>query len=139
MPISRVPARGADRAAELENGSHEENASGLALRHKPACVCIVPRKARERTTEGRLEVAREETVGRTSFARCAKQVSRVKHLYRRDNVRNRKPRNRIGRSDRAAHRWRMRTHMPKGNWEENAEKNFKSSRKCQILRQILGA
>ena len=32
----------------------------IALRHKPHAVCIVPEKRAERTTEGGLEVAREE-------------------------------------------------------------------------------
>ena len=32
----------------------------IALRHKPPAVCIVPEKREERTTEGGLEVAREE-------------------------------------------------------------------------------
>ena len=32
----------------------------IALRHKPNAVCIVPEKREERTTEGGLEVAREE-------------------------------------------------------------------------------
>ncbi|MBW4973461.1 pyridoxine 5'-phosphate synthase [Roseovarius mucosus] len=33
----------------------------IALRHKPHAVCIVPEKREERTTEGGLEVAREES------------------------------------------------------------------------------
>ena len=32
----------------------------IALRHKPHAVCIVPEKREERTTEGGLEVARDE-------------------------------------------------------------------------------
>ena len=32
----------------------------IALRHKPHAVCVVPEKREERTTEGGLEVAREE-------------------------------------------------------------------------------
>jgi len=32
----------------------------IALRHKPHAVCIVPEKREEKTTEGGLEVAREE-------------------------------------------------------------------------------
>jgi pyridoxine 5-phosphate synthase len=32
----------------------------IALRHKPHAICIVPEKREERTTEGGLEVAREE-------------------------------------------------------------------------------
>ncbi len=34
---------------------------GIALRHKPHAVCVVPEKREERTTEGGLEVSREET------------------------------------------------------------------------------
>lgn len=33
---------------------------GIALRHKPHAVCIVPEKREERTTEGGLDVARDE-------------------------------------------------------------------------------
>ena len=32
----------------------------IALRHKPHAICLVPEKREERTTEGGLEVAREE-------------------------------------------------------------------------------
>ncbi|MEE4188768.1 MAG: pyridoxine 5'-phosphate synthase, partial [Roseobacter sp.] len=32
----------------------------IALRHKPHAVCIVPEKREERTTEGGLDVARDE-------------------------------------------------------------------------------
>ena len=32
----------------------------IALRHKPHAVCVVPEKREEKTTEGGLEVAREE-------------------------------------------------------------------------------
>lgn len=34
---------------------------GIALRHKPHAVCIVPEKREERTTEGGLDVARDES------------------------------------------------------------------------------
>lgn len=37
-----------------------EEMQTIALRHKPHAVCIVPEKREERTTEGGLEVAREE-------------------------------------------------------------------------------
>jgi pyridoxine 5-phosphate synthase len=37
-----------------------EEMQSIALRHKPHAVCIVPEKREERTTEGGLEVAREE-------------------------------------------------------------------------------
>ena len=37
-----------------------EEMQEIALRHKPHAVCIVPEKREERTTEGGLEVAREE-------------------------------------------------------------------------------
>ncbi|PIV74953.1 MAG: pyridoxine 5'-phosphate synthase [Rhodobacteraceae bacterium CG17_big_fil_post_rev_8_21_14_2_50_65_11] len=37
-----------------------EEMQAIALRHKPHAVCIVPEKREERTTEGGMEVAREE-------------------------------------------------------------------------------
>jgi len=37
-----------------------EEMQKIALRHKPHAVCLVPEKREERTTEGGLEVAREE-------------------------------------------------------------------------------
>ncbi len=37
-----------------------EEMQQIAMRHKPHAVCIVPEKREERTTEGGLEVAREE-------------------------------------------------------------------------------
>ncbi len=37
-----------------------EEMQNIALRHKPHAVCLVPEKREERTTEGGLEVAREE-------------------------------------------------------------------------------
>ncbi len=37
-----------------------EEMQSIALRHKPHAVCIVPEKREERTTEGGLDVAREE-------------------------------------------------------------------------------
>ena len=37
-----------------------EEMQKIALRHRPHAVCIVPEKREERTTEGGLEVAREE-------------------------------------------------------------------------------
>ena len=43
----------------LEMAATEEMRE-IALRHKPHAVCIVPEKREERTTEGGLEVAREE-------------------------------------------------------------------------------
>ena len=43
----------------LEMAATEEMQT-IALRHKPHAVCIVPEKREERTTEGGLEVARDE-------------------------------------------------------------------------------
>ena len=37
-----------------------EEMQKIALRHKPHAICVVPEKREERTTEGGLEVAREE-------------------------------------------------------------------------------
>ena len=49
----------------------------IALRHKPHAVCIVPEKREERTTEGGLEVAREENRLAHFIAPLRKAGSRV--------------------------------------------------------------
>ncbi|MFK7869697.1 MAG: pyridoxine 5'-phosphate synthase [Roseobacter sp.] len=52
MEVLRVPLN-------FEMAATDEM-QAIALRHKPHAVCIVPEKREERTTEGGLEVAREE-------------------------------------------------------------------------------
>ncbi len=52
MDVLRVPLN-------FEMAATEEMQQ-IALRHKPHAVCIVPEKREEKTTEGGLEVAREE-------------------------------------------------------------------------------
>jgi len=52
MEVLRVPLN-------FEMAATEEM-QAIALRHRPHAVCIVPEKREERTTEGGLEVAREE-------------------------------------------------------------------------------
>ena len=52
MQVLRVPLN-------FEMAATEEM-QRIALRHRPHAVCIVPEKREERTTEGGLEVAREE-------------------------------------------------------------------------------
>ena len=52
MDVLRVPLN-------FEMAATDEM-QAIALRHKPHAVCIVPEKREERTTEGGLEVAREE-------------------------------------------------------------------------------
>ena len=49
----------------------------IALRHKPHAVCIVPEKREERTTEGGLEVAREENALARFIAPLREAGSRV--------------------------------------------------------------
>ncbi len=49
----------------------------IALRHKPHAVCIVPEKREERTTEGGLEVAREENALAHFIAPLREAGSRV--------------------------------------------------------------
>ncbi|WP_373355135.1 pyridoxine 5'-phosphate synthase [Pseudoroseicyclus sp. CXY001] len=51
--------RGLTAPLNLEMAATEEM-QAIALRHRPHAVCIVPEKREERTTEGGLEVAREE-------------------------------------------------------------------------------
>ena len=49
----------------------------IALRHKPHAVCLVPEKRKERTTEGGLEVAREENALAHFIAPLREAGSRV--------------------------------------------------------------
>ncbi len=49
----------------------------IALRHKPHAVCLVPEKREERTTEGGLEVAREENALAHFIAPLREAGSRV--------------------------------------------------------------
>ncbi|SEA12095.1 pyridoxine 5'-phosphate synthase [Rubrimonas cliftonensis] len=51
--------RGLDLPLNFEMAATEEM-QAIALRHRPHAVCIVPERREERTTEGGLEVAREE-------------------------------------------------------------------------------
>lgn len=50
---------GLDLPLNFEMAATDEM-QAIALRHKPHAVCLVPEKREERTTEGGLEVAREE-------------------------------------------------------------------------------
>ena len=54
----------------LEMAATEEML-GIALRHKPHAVCIVPEKRQERTTEGGLDVVGS----RTQLARCVSELT----------------------------------------------------------------
>ena len=47
----------------------------IALRHKPHAICLVPEKREERTTEGGLEVAREENRLAHFIAPCATRAA----------------------------------------------------------------
>lgn len=57
----------------------------IALRHKPHAVCIVPEKREERTTEGGLEVAREENHLAHFIAPLADAGCRVSIFIAADN------------------------------------------------------
>jgi pyridoxine 5-phosphate synthase len=78
----------------------------IALRHKPHAVCIVPEKREERTTEGGLEVARDENRLAHFIAplrRCG--LPRV-DLHRRRSAPDR------GRRTGSARRWSNCTRAP---------------------------
>jgi pyridoxine 5-phosphate synthase len=61
-----------------------EEMQKIALRHRPHAVCIVPEKREERTTEGGLEVAREENRLAHFIAPLAEAGCRVSILIAAD-------------------------------------------------------
>jgi pyridoxine 5-phosphate synthase len=85
-----------------------EEMQAIALRHRPHAVCIVPEKREERTTEGGLEVAREENRLAHFIAPLRDAGCRVSIFIAADPARSR-PRHRIGAAGhRAAHRRLLR-------------------------------
>ena len=80
----------------------------IALRHRPHAVCIVPERREERTTEGGLEVAREENRLAHFIAPLARRRLPGVDLHRRRPPADRggAPHRRPG--DRAAHRRLLR-------------------------------
>ena len=80
----------------------------IALRHRPHAVCIVPERREERTTEGGLEVAREENRLAHFIAPLRDAGCRVSIFIAADRAPDRggAPHRRPG--DRAAHRRLLR-------------------------------
>ena len=80
----------------------------IALRHRPHAVCLVPERREERTTEGGLEVAREENRLAHFIAPLARRRLPRLDLHRRRPPPDRggAPHRRAG--DRAAHRRLLR-------------------------------
>ena len=63
----------------------------IALRHRPHAVCIVPEKREERTTEGGLEVAREENQLANFIAPCARPAAGYRSSSPPTAARSRRP------------------------------------------------
>ena len=107
MPISKGLMEVLTVPLNFEMAATDEM-QAIALRHKPHAVCIVPEKREERTTEGGLEVAREENRLAHFIAPLREAGCRVSIFIAADQ-RQIEAANRIGaRGDRTAHRGLLR-------------------------------
>ena len=80
----------------------------IALRVRPHAVCLVPERREERTTEGGLEVARDERPASRGFVAPLREAGiRVSLFIAADAARSRPPPHRRA-GDRAAHRRLLR-------------------------------
>lgn len=94
-----------------------EEMQRIALRHKPHAVCIVPEKREERTTEGGLEVAREENRLAHFIAPLREAGSRVSIFIAAD-ARQIEAANRIGAEVIELHTGAYCDAFSEGNWEQ---------------------
>ena len=94
-----------------------EEMQAIALRHKPHAVCIVPEKREERTTEGGLEVAREENRLAHFIAPLREAGSRVSIFIAADQ-RQIEAANRIGAEVIELHTGAYCDAYAEGHWEE---------------------
>ena len=89
----------------------------IALRHKPHAVCLVPEKREERTTEGGLEVAREENRLAHFIAPLREAGCRVSIFIAADR-RQIEAANRIGAEVIELHTGAYCDAFAEGHWEE---------------------
>jgi len=89
----------------------------IALRHRPHAVCIVPEKREERTTEGGLEVAREENRLAHFIAPLREAGCRVSIFIAADK-RQIEAANRIGAEVIELHTGAYCDAFSEGNWEQ---------------------
>ncbi len=108
----------------------------IALRHKPHAVCIVPEKREERTTEGGLEVAREENRLAHFIAPLREAGSRVSIFIAADK-RQIEAANRIGAEVIELHTGAYCDAFAEGHWEK-AEQELQKLREMAAFGHDLG-
>jgi len=108
----------------------------IALRHKPHAVCIVPEKREERTTEGGLEVAREENRLAHFIAPLREAGSRVSIFIAAD-PRQIEAANRIGAEVIELHTGAYCDAFAEGRWDD-AEKELQKLREMATFGHELG-
>ena len=113
-----------------------EEMQAIALRHKPHAVCIVPEKREERTTEGGLEVAREENRLAHFIAPLREAGSRVSIFIATDQ-RQIEAANRIGAEVIELHTGAYCDAYAEGHWEE-AQKELQKLEEMSKFAHSLG-
>ena len=113
-----------------------EEMQAIALRHKPHAVCIVPEKREERTTEGGLEVAREENRLAHFIAPLREAGSRVSIFIAADQ-RQIEAANRIGAEVIELHTGAYCDAYAEGHWEE-AQKELQKLEEMSKFAHSLG-
>lgn len=113
-----------------------EEMQKIALRHKPHAVCIVPEKREERTTEGGLEVAREENKLAHFIAPLQEAGSRVSIFVAAD-TRQIEAASRIGAEIVELHAGAYCDAFAEGRFEE-ADVEFSKLREMSALGHSLG-
>lgn len=113
-----------------------EEMQKIALRHKPHAVCIVPEKREERTTEGGLEVAREENKLAHYIAPLRNAGCRVSIFIAADQ-RQIEAANRIGAEVIELHTGAYCDFHAEGRFEER-DREFKALREMATFAHSLG-
>jgi pyridoxine 5-phosphate synthase len=113
-----------------------EEMQAIALRHKPHAVCIVPEKREERTTEGGLEVAREENKLAHFIAPLREAGSRVSIFIAADQ-RQIEAANRIGAEVVELHTGAYCDAHAEGRWAD-AQRELKALEEMSTFAHSLG-
>ncbi len=107
----------------------------IALRHRPHAVCIVPEKREERTTEGGLEVAREENRLAHFIAPLREAGCRVSIFIAADK-RQIEAANRIGAEVIELHTGAYCDAFSEGNWEQAQKELQKLEEMAKFGREL---
>ncbi len=132
--LERIP-KATDLPLNLEMAATEEMLA-IALAHKPHAACIVPEKREERTTEGGLEVAREENRLAHFIAPLREAGSRVSIFIAADQ-RQIEAANRIGAEVIELHTGAYCDAYAEGHWEE-AQKELQKLEEMSKFAHSLG-